>query len=340
MEAADLKIAVALVLAVMLLVSILVVRYALPAPPATDVPEIYKLTDWHHYHNYTEVVNLLLALNETHSEVVDVFPIGQSYYQPIYCVRLTNESDQRRKPEVLFVGYFHAREQITSELTLYFVAYTATNYGLNRTVTDLLNKCEVYVVVALNIDGFKLFARNDKARYNAGNVDLNRNFGYKWGTNGSIQAFNANCGYKPFSEPETQAVRNLVLAHNFTYSLCFHSGTELILYPWGYTREPAPDQQRFIEIAKGLSKAAGGVTYKQSSGLYITRGDSDDWLYGEIGIFAFTCEIYGLGKFRDDEENGLRYQFNPIPEHIMWTLENWLPVFFHILGLAANEPQE
>jgi len=334
-----LKIVAVVLLAAVILASAFGVRFIAPLlPTTTDDLAIRRLTNWSHYHDYTEVVNVLLTLNLNHSDVVDVFSIGRSYCQrDIYCVRLTNESDQRQKPEVLFVGYFHAREQITSELNLYFVAYAATNYGSNKTVTELLNRCVVYVVVALNVDGFQLFARNDKARYNAGGVDLNRNFGYQWGGNGSSQAYNTNCGYKPFSESETQAVRSLVLAHNFTYSLCFHSGTELILFPWGYTREPAPDHARLFEIAKGLSKASGGVTCKQSSRLYITRGDSDDWLYGEMGIMAFTCEIYGLGVFRDDEDEGLRYQFNPLPEHIMLTLKIWLPVFFHIMGLAANE---
>lgn len=333
------KVAVAVLFAAMLLASSAAARHVLP-PPVAEETEFDRLTDWRHYHDYAEVGKIMETLNSTHSDVVDVFSIGESYWgRRIYCVRLTNESDQRRKTEVLFIGYFHAREQITSELTLYFVAYVATSYGVNRTVTELLNTCVVYVVVALNVDGFQLFARNDKARYSAAGVDLNRNFGYQWGANGSIQAYNINCGSKPFSEPETQSVRRLVLSHNFSYSLCFHSGTELILYPWGYTRYPAPDEQRLVEVGIGLSRATGGETCMQSSRLYVTRGSSDDWLYGERGILAFTCEIFGLGFFRDDEENGLRYQFNPYPEYIMLTIRNWLPAFFYMMSLAANEPQ-
>jgi carboxypeptidase T len=30
---------------------------------------------------------------------------------------------------------------------------------------------------------------------------------------------------------------------------------------------------------------------EQSSGLYITSGDTTDWAYGEHGIFAFTFEL-------------------------------------------------
>ena len=35
-----------------------------------------------------------------------------------------------------------------------------------------------------------------------------------------------------------------------------------------------------------------GYTASQASALYLTDGGSDDWLYGERGIFAFTYEMY------------------------------------------------
>lgn len=34
--------------------------------------------EWDHYHNYTEIVNILLYLNATYPEVVDMFPIGEN----------------------------------------------------------------------------------------------------------------------------------------------------------------------------------------------------------------------------------------------------------------------
>ncbi len=46
-------------------------------------------------------------------------------------------------------------------------------------------------------------------RYNANGVDLNRDYGYMWGGEGGSPG--------PFSQPETQAIREHVLENNFEY---------------------------------------------------------------------------------------------------------------------------
>ena len=368
----------------------------------TSLPPI----DWVHYHNYTEMVTILLALNETYPDVVDVFSIGKSWWnRDIYCVRLTNESDQKPKPEVLFVGYHHAREPITSELPLYFVVEAATNFGLNETVTELINKSEIYVVVALNVDGFDLFEANDWQRKNAcptdedddhlidedppededqdgfieqlidytdpqhpsfirwegtdndgdgqcaedwiGGVDLNRNYDYGWEGGVTSPRSEIYGGPAPFSEPETQAIRDFVLEHNFMYAISFHSGVELILYPWGYTYAPPPDEAKFIDIAGNLSSISGGTPYMQSSDLYTSHGIWDDWMYGVKGVLALTCEIFSNdtwegvsdpGPYPNTSwEGGLRYMFNPFPECIENVVLRWLPVFFYVTNRTINE---
>jgi hypothetical protein len=369
-------------------------------------PTSLPLIDWAHYHNYTEIVTILLALNETYPNVVDVFSIGKSWgNRDIYCVRLTNESDQKPKPEVLFVGYHHAREQISSELPLYFVVYAATSFGLNETVTELINKSEIYVVVALNVDGFDLFETNDWQRKNArpidedddglvdedppededgdgfieqlidytdpqqpsfirwegidndsdgeyaedwiGGVDLNRNYDYGWQGGVTSPRSEIYGGPAPFSEPETQAIRDFVLGHNFMHAISFHSGVELILYPWGYTYAPPPDEAEFIDIASNLSDITGGTPYMQASDLYTAHGAWDDWMYGAKDVLALTCEVFSNdtwegvsdpGPYPNTSwEGGLRYMFNPFPNCVENVVLRWLPVFFYITNRTINE---
>jgi hypothetical protein len=368
----------------------------------TSLPPI----DWNHYHNYSEVVTILLALNETYPNVVDVFSIGKSIRGlDIYCLRLTNKSNSTPKPEVFFVGYHHAREPITYELALYFAVYAATNFGSNATVTNLLNRSEIYIVVALNVDGFDLFAHNDWQRKNArpsdedgdgrfdedppedengdgfieqlidytnpynpqfirwegqdndgdgqygedwiGGVDLNRNYNYSWSGGSPNPRSEIYRGTAPFSEPETQAIRDLVRKHHFTYAISFHSGAELILYPWGYTYANAPDEAKFIEATRDMSELTGGTTYEQSSDLYISYGLWDDWLYGVAGVYAFTCEIFSNDTYPGVSvpgpypntywEGGLKYWFNPFPYNIPASINRWLPVFFYITNRTINE---
>lgn len=375
------------------------------AVTGTYNPASLPSIDWVHYHNYTEIVTILLALNETYPDIVDVFSIGKSWWnRDIYCVRLTKESDQKPKPEVFFVGYHHAREQISSELPLYFVLYAATNFGLNATITELINKSEIYVVVALNVDGFDLFEANDWQRKNArptdedsdglidedppededgdgfieqlidysgpewwdfirwegidndgdgkyaedwiGGVDLNRNYDFAWEGGVTSPRSEFYRGPAPFSEPETEAIRDFVLQHNFTYAISFHSGVELILYPWGHTRDPPPDELKFIEVAQALSDLTD-APYQQASDLYFSYGLWDDWMYGVEGVFALTCEIFCNETWEGVTEpgpgpnmiweGGMRYWFNPLPQNIESIVLRWLPVFIYITKRTISE---
>jgi hypothetical protein len=357
--------------------------------------------DWAHYHNYTEITTILSGLNATYPEIVELSVIGQSWQnRDILCIRLGNESDGSPKPEVLFVGYHHAQEQISAELPLYYVVDAATNYGSDSNLTHLLNTRAIYVIVALNVDGLDLFESNDRHRKNAhsldededasfdedppedlngnslveilvnltdphnpeflayegvdndtdgvngedwiGGIDLNRNYPVEWDKAVSDPASPIYRGSAPFSEPETQALRDLVLAHSFTHALSFHSGLEIIIYPWGHTADPTPDDAKFVEIAQDLSSITGGLPYVTPTVMY---GIWDDWMYGEAGVLALTCEIFRNQTWRDATIGsgpylntswlgGERWLYNPYPSGIETVIQRWLPVFTHVVDLA------
>jgi hypothetical protein len=381
------------------------VRPEFASASGSILPSSFPPIDWTSYHNYTEIVAILTALNATYPEVVDVFEIGESWQnRSIYCVRLTNESVAGPKPEVFFVGYHHAREPITAELALYFVVYAATNFGSNATIDGMLNQCEVYVVVALNVDGFNLYAANDWQRKNArptdedgdgrvdedppedmdgdgfieqlidytnpynpvflrwegidndgdgqygedwiGGVDLNRNYNYSWTPGSSNPASEIYKGPAPFSEPETQAIRDFTRTHHFAYAVSFHSGSEVILYPWGYTHTAPPDQARFVDVCSDLSTLTQGTVYEQSCDLYPSYGLWDDWTYGTAGVYVLTCEIFVNETFWISEpgpypntywEGGLKYNFNPFPQNIPASINRWMPVFYYVTNRTIAE---
>src|SRR5690606_22812703 len=89
-----------------------------------------------------------------------------------------------------------------------------------------------------------------KNRRNNGNgsygVDLNRNYGFMWGTGGASKSPSSEVymGTEPFSEPETSAIRDFVRSKtNTKVLLTFHTFSELILYPWGHKYEGVEKQQ-------------------------------------------------------------------------------------------------
>ena len=382
-------------------------------PPLSAAPDsgptgFLQTIDWTHYHNYTEIASILIQINQSYPSIASVFSIGKSWQnRDIYCIKLTNKTRQAIKPQVFFVGYHHAREAITAELTLYFVTYIVTNFGTNATVTRMLNSSEIYVVVALNVDGFSLFQSNDWQRKNArpvdedndgrldedppqdlnhdglveqlinytnpsyptfiqwegtdqdgdgkiaedwiGGVDPNRNYDYAWSDGDSDPNSEIYKGPSPFSEPETQALRNLVLSHNFTYALSYHSGAEVILYPWGYTFATTPNNAKYVSIAQNLSIITGGTKYEQSSSLYLSYGTWDDWMYGTAHVKSLTCEIFNNATYQEVSlpgpypntrwEGGIKYMFDPFPSGIQSVLVRWLPSFFYISNLASITPE-
>lgn len=358
--------------------------------------------DWLHYHNYAEITSTILDLNETYPDLVEVFPIGQSWLnQTIYCVRLTNESAEFSKPEVFFVGYHHAREPITSELTLYFLVDTVTKFGINETITRMLNYCQIYVVVALNVDGYEAVKANEWHRKNVhpydedadglldedppededcdgyiedlyfdngthyefirwegndsdadgfynedwvGGVDLNRN--YDWNTvfaQGSPDPKDETYrGPTPFSEPETQAIRNLTLHHDFRYALSFHSGTFQVV---GRRGRNTVDDKAYREVTLNLSALAGVPCDYSVPGGYPT-GMWEDWMYSAKNTVALTCEIYGNDSALVTEagpepdtywERGVTQFFSPDAADIEEVVLNWMPTFYYVVDRAITE---
>ena len=135
-------------------------------------------------------------------------------------------------------------------------------------------------------------------------VDPNRNYGYMWGTlniktSSHVPSDETYVGPRAFSEPETRAVRDLIARELFGGVITYHSYSQLILYPWGYTDEPSPtarprsDGGARRRRCRALIEAVHGKVYipQQSSELYPTAGDTTDWTYGIYGIPSFTVEL-------------------------------------------------
>ena len=126
-----------------------------------------------------------------------------------------------------------------------------------QTVTDLVNNREIYIVPCVNPDGYVYNEVNDpggggmqrKNRRNVGSdccggqkgVDLNRNYGVDWGdcagASSSCGSSNTSAetywGTSPFSEPETQAIRNLCYARNFVAAFDQHCSGPYYSLPFG-----------------------------------------------------------------------------------------------------------
>jgi MYXO-CTERM domain-containing protein len=170
---------------------------------------------------------------------------------------------------------------------------------------ELLQAIDVHVIPVLNPDGYvyswqgdRYWRKNTRGGYG---VDLNRNWGYAWGGAGaSPNPSDENYhGDGPFSEPETQIVRDWMVAHpDLVAHIDFHSYAELVIYPWGYGYEAAPDEPQLSSLAGAIANAASathghGFQPIQGADFYPAAGAVDDWAYGEEGLMSFTIELRG-----------------------------------------------
>lgn len=282
-----------------------------------DVQPLQFPIDDEGYHDFAEMVAEIEQAAADHPDIVQLSVIGESIEgRDLYAVKISdNVTSDEAEPAVLLFALTHAREHLTVEQALDLIAYFSDNYGLRGDITNLVNEREIWILPNVNPDGDEY----DRSHYGDGwywgwrknrrdngdsnwGVDVNRNYGYRWGyDNSGSSPYTGSQTYRgpaPFSEPETQAIRDFALDHpDLVTSISLHTYGELILWPYGYTYEDVPadmepeDHAIFVEMGRAMA-ALNGYTAQQASDLYRTNGDSDDWLYGKQGIFAFTFELY------------------------------------------------
>jgi hypothetical protein len=124
-------------------------------------------------------------------------------------------------------------------------------------------------------------------------IDLNRNYGGLWGGPGASDLF-ADPTYRgagPFSEPETQAVRELISARHVTTLITNHTFSNLVLRPPGIrSAGETADETALRDLGARMSAQNG---YRNIHGwqLYDTTGTTEDWSYNATGGFGYTFEI-------------------------------------------------
>jgi carboxypeptidase T len=274
------------------------------------------------YHSYAEMVAEIIAAEAAYPGIVDVFSIGKSYgNRDIWAAKISdNVAIDEPEAEILFDALHHAREHMTVEQALYLLKLLSTRYTNDSQVRALVNDREVYIIFAVNPDGFVYdLTGNSSSPYrawrknrqpNAGSTavgtDLNRNYSYRWACCGGSSGSPSSITYRgpsAFSAPETRAVRDFVNSRvvggrqQIRTHVTLHTNGELVLWPYGYTYANRPadmtvdDYNAFRSFGIGMA-GRNGYTAQQSSDLYITDGDQIDWMYGVHRIFSFTWELY------------------------------------------------
>ncbi|MFJ5261169.1 M14 family metallopeptidase [Streptomyces sp. NPDC088387] len=285
------------------------------------------------YHNYTEMTNEINSLVSANPSIASQRVIGRSYQgRNIVAVKISdNVASDEAEPEVLFTHHQHAREHLTVEMALYLLRELTSDYGTDSRVTNMVNGREIWIVPDVNPDGgeydiasgsYRSWRKNRQPNSGSSYVgtDLNRNWNYRFGCCGGSSGSTSSETYRgPSAEsaPEVKVVADFVRSRvvggrqQITAGVDFHTYSELVLWPYGYTYSDtaagmtADDRNAFAAVGQKMA-ASNGYTPEQSSDLYITDGSIDDWLWGNQKIFGYTFEMYpgsaGGGGFYPPDE--------------------------------------
>ncbi len=285
------------------------------APGTVAVPENFQLGSMGGYFMWEELIANLDAMHATFPGLISAKQaIGTTHEgRSLYMVRMSNAPDvDQEKPEVLYDALHHAREPASLSQLIFYMWHLLESYGTDDEVTYLLNNLELYFVPCVNPDGYVynqttapegggMWRKNRRVNGDGTfGVDLNRNYGQGWGTDDSGSSpFTGSDVYRgpsAFSEPETQAMRDLCNARQFRMALNYHTFGNLLVYPWGYLPSYyTPDSAMFVEQGVVLTKENRyrfGTADQTVN--YVVNGGSDDWMYGEQTtkdkIFSMTPE--------------------------------------------------
>jgi hypothetical protein len=286
------------------------------------------------YRTYAEALEELQQIAADHPDICQLIDIGDShgkvyynqgygnygaYQHDIWALKVSdNVTQEEDEPAVYYFGAHHAREPLSTEVAFYVLNHIIDNYGTDPEITANVNSKEIWFVPIVNPDGHEVVLNQidlnwrKNIRDNDGNgsvtggswdypdgVDPNRNYGWEWGGEGT--SFDPTdityCGPEPFSEPELQAIRDLMAAHHFVAGISYHTYSELVLWPFGYTEGAAgPDNAALANLGTMMGNAIPGIsgghyTPQSSWQLYPASGGTDDWAYGNHGIFGYTIEL-------------------------------------------------
>ncbi|XP_050335205.1 carboxypeptidase B isoform X3 [Bactrocera neohumeralis] len=240
------------------------------------------------YQRYHEIAAYLEELAKRYSSRVNVTSIGDSYEgRKLHAITITNGDGAANKNVILMDAGIHAREWIAPAAALYVIQQLMENYEQN---SDLLVNYDWIIVPLVNPDGYEYSHTRDRlwrktrkpVTIFCDGTDGNRNFDFHWGEIATVSHPCASTfrGSSAFSEPETQALRDLM--HSLTgrakFYLSLHSFGNYLLYPWGYTSELPETWRDIDDIAR-----AGAAAIKTATGTEYTVGSSTNVLYPASG---------------------------------------------------------
>nr|CCA17749.1 conserved hypothetical protein [Albugo laibachii Nc14] len=269
--------------------------------------------------SYKELQGFLTNTERTYPNWSRLHEIGKSFEgRPLQALCLGRSCLKKglnhEVPQSLFTGMHHSREALVYTID---VLLQDVDKHRNIEALALLSSRELWFIPLVNPDGYVKNARyrpwegsHSGYRKNTNphmcpskeeqGVDLNRNYDVCY-TEDTVGSSTDPCqedfrGTRPFSEPETIAIKLLVERNKYQTALHYHAFGRYFNLPFACKDLRKPPEKQAIVFE---SMAREMVRYNQfgfgrsweESNLYSVNGETSDWMWNVHGIYSMSPEV-------------------------------------------------
>jgi hypothetical protein len=225
------------------------------------------------YPSYDEYLSFMNSYASEYPDICRLIEFGSTVdSRKLIAVKISDSPDVREKePAVFYTATMHGDEPLGYVMMLSLVEHLLNGYATDPEVKDLIDRTEIWINPLANPDGAYFLSDTSvigSTRFNRNNVDLNRDFP-------QIPADTRDSSER---QPETLHMMRLMQEILPALAVNFHSGAEVVNYPWDTWSTFHADNSWYRNISREYADTVhayspeGYMTFRNNG---ITRGI--DW---------------------------------------------------------------
>jgi hypothetical protein len=276
------------------------------------------LATWDKYPTYEQYIAMMTDFANNNPSLCRLVDAGTTPggRKILFAVISDNVTVREPEPRFMYTSTMHGNETAGYVFMLRLIDTLLSSYNANNaTFCNLINNMEIWINPLANPDGTYKGGNNTvtKAiRGNSNNVDLNRNF--------PDAIMGPNPDGNP-TQPETQIFMNIASEYYFTMSANFHSGVEVVNYPWDHQLTPlTADNNWWVMVSRQYADLAhkinknymkfmdNGITL--GAAWYIIYGGRQDYMNYFKNGRECTVELNGGSYILAENKLNLYWKYN------------------------------
>lgn len=297
-----------------------------------------------------EVVEILQAAAHAYPAIARAVNLNADLGLPLthekralWALKISDNVGQDEDEEaILIYACEHARELLSIEVVLYALDQLLKGYNQDPQITRWIDTKEIWLVPNVNPDGLAyVWSTNNMWRKNRTpygsyfGVDVNRNFGMGWSSTCAGSTNPGSDTYKgpaPFSEVETQVIRDLHKREHFAKVSSNHNYGREVLYPLLCSAGGVPGT--LYTYLKGLDATmAATMTYTNRNPS--AEGEGYQWCFQWNGSFGMVIES---GTSFQPSWSTVDAEVKRVWPGLRWLIDLPIPLSGHVTNRYTGGP--